>query len=231
MNKFLSDLKAMGFTAIKPAFYRTAFTHRSYLNEVKEDINSNERLEFLGDSVLSFIISGYLFSKRPQDAEGDLTNLRAYVVKTDSLAQAAQKLSLGSYLMLSKGEELGGGRSNSQILANTYEAVLGAVFLDLGIEAAAKFVYLTVLPIFQAVIEKGAPRDPKSELQEIVQSKLQSSPKYRIITTTGPDHAKLFTVGVFLENNQIGEGTGSSKQQAEEEAAKEALIRLTEQKA
>lgn len=207
--------------------YKTAFTHRSYLNESKEIIQSNERLEFLGDSVLSFIVSTKLFKARPEDAEGDLTNLRAFIVKTDSLAKIAKKLDLGKFLRLSRGEEAGGGRENIQILANTYEAVLGAVFLDLGIEAATKFVGSTLLPLFAEEIEKGAPRDPKSTLQEIIQSKFQTSPKYKILATTGPDHAKIFTVGVFLKGELVGRGSGSNKQQAEEESAKEALLRLT----
>lgn len=210
--------------------YKTAFTHRSFLNEAKESIESNERLEFLGDSILSFIVSGVLYKARPGDAEGDLTNLRAYIVKTESLAKAAEKLNLGTYLRLSKGEEFSGGRENPQILANTYESVLGAIFLDLGLEAAAQFVKATLLPLFATAIEKGPPRDPKSQLQETVQSRLQISPKYKILSTTGPDHAKTFTVGVFLKGEQAGQGTGSNKQQAEEEAAKQALIKLTQAK-
>jgi ribonuclease-3 len=209
------------------SIYKKAFTHRSFLNESKEAKESNERLEFLGDSILSFAISSYLFTKRPGDAEGDLTNLRAYIVKTESLAKASKKLNLGEYLLLSKGEELSGGRQNQQLLANTYEAVLGAVYLDLGVEAALEFVIKTLLPLFNEEIEKGAPKDAKSKLQEIVQSKMQVSPKYKILTTSGPDHAKNFKVGVFLKNEKMGEGLGSSKQQAEEIAAKEALSKLS----
>lgn len=211
--------------------FQTAFTHRSYLNEIKREIESNERLEFLGDSVLSFIVSTYLYSTRPEDEEGELTNLRAYIVKTESLAKAAKNLDLGDYLLLSKGEELSGGNLNSQILANTYEAVLGAIYLDQGVEAARKFVYLILIPIFSQEVSQGAPRDPKSQLQELSQSKFQTSPKYKIISASGPDHAKEFTVGVFLNNDQIGEGLGSSKQQAEEEAARVALSRLTKEHA
>lgn len=211
------------------ALYQTAFTHRSFLNEVKEKINSNERLEFLGDAILSFIISSFLFKERPNDEEGDLTNLRAYIVKTGSLAKAARKLSLSSFLRLSKGEELSGGRANPQLLANTYEAVLGAIFEDLGLEAANSFVHQTLLPLFEEEIKRGAPRDPKSELQEEVQSKFQVSPKYKVLKTSGPDHAKQFTVGVFINNEKFGEGIGSNKQKAEEQAAKEAVLRLTKQ--
>lgn len=217
----------VGLTPKNLQFYQTAFTHRSFLNESKEARESNERLEFLGDSVLSFIISSFLFERRPQDNEGLLTNLRAYIVKTDSLSKASKKLNLGEFLKLSKGEEVSGGRENPQILANTFEAVLGAIFLDLGIAAASKFVHSTLIPLFLEEIKKGAPRDPKSELQEIVQSRFQVSPRYKILSSLGPDHAKRFTVGVFVKENQVGEGDGSNKQQAEEEAAKLALIKLS----
>lgn len=227
IEDFRKILDGLGLKPKDPQLYNTAFTHRSYLNESKEVIQSNERLEFLGDSILSFIVSTKLFKARSNDAEGDLTNLRAYIVKTDSLARIAKKLDLGRFLRLSKGEEASGGRENTQILANTYEAVLGAVFLDQEIEAATKFVEVTLLPLFAAEIEKGAPRDPKSTLQEIIQSRFQTSPKYKILRTTGPDHAKIFTVGVFLKGEQVGKGSGSNKQQAEEESAKVALLRLT----
>lgn len=226
-DSFDSILEQIGITPKDQTLYKTAFTHRSFLNEAKEVIQSNERLEFLGDSVLSFIVSTTLYKTRTDDAEGDLTNLRAYIVKTDSLAKAAEMLNLGKFLRLSKGEEVSGGRVNTQIMANTFEAVLGAIFLDLGIETAQQFVQASLLPLFAAEIEKGAPRDPKSQLQELVQSKLQTSPKYKILATTGPDHAKVFTVGVFLKGEQFGQGIGSNKQQAEEEAAKQALSRLT----
>lgn len=226
MQEFGKSLEKIGLHLKNLNYYQTAFTHRSYLNETKIITQSNERMEFLGDSVLSFIVSSFLYKIRPDDAEGDLTNLRAYIVKTDSLAKAAKNLSLGKYLRLSRGEEVSGGRENEQILANTYEAVLGAIFLDLGAEEATKFVHQTLIPIFREEIEKGAPRDPKSQLQEIIQNKFQVSPKYKIISTTGPDHAKEFKVGVFLNGKQIGEGEGSSKQQAEEESAKEALLKL-----
>ncbi len=226
MQEFGKILESLGLALRKLNYYQTAFTHRSYLNEVKIITESNERMEFLGDCVLSFIVSSFIYKIRSDDAEGDLTNLRAYIVKTDSLAKVAKTLSLGKYLRLSKGEEVSGGRENDQILANTYEAVLGAIFLDLGIEEATKFVHKTLIPIFQEEIEKGAPKDPKSQLQEIIQSKFQTSPKYKILSTSGPDHAKHFLVGVFLNGQQIGEGKGYSKQQAEEQSAKEALLKL-----
>lgn len=206
--------------------FEKAFNHRSFLNEAGANLESNERLEFLGDSILSFIISSYLFKKRPADAEGDLTNLRSYIVKTKSLASAAAQLNLGSYLKLSKGEELSGGRDNPQILANTFESLLGAIFLEQGLESATRFVSNTLLPLFEHEIESGPPKDAKSHLQELAQTKTKQSPKYKILGTSGPDHAKQFSVGVFLEGKMIGEGKGSSKQIAEEEAAKQGLTQL-----
>lgn len=209
-----------------PQLLETAFTHRSYLNEFKTQLVSNERLEFLGDSVLSLIISSYIYVAKPADAEGDLTNLRSYIVKTKSLAEAAEKLSLGDYLLLSRGEELTGGRKNPQLLANTFEALLGAVYVDQGIEVAKQLVYSSLLPIFESEIKKGPPKDAKSSLQEIVQEREKQSPHYKIIKTTGPDHAREFTVGVFIKGEEVGTGKGPSKQVAEEEAAAEALKKL-----
>lgn len=226
MGDFQKILSSYNIYPKNLRLYQLAFTHRSFLNESKEKIESNERLEFLGDAVLSFITSSYLYQKRLKDSEGDLTNLRAYIVKTESLAKVSEKLGLGQFLRLSKGEELSGGRTNPQLLANTYEAFLGAIFLDLGIEDGTQFVHKTLLLLFAETIEKGAPRDPKSTLQEVVQSRYQTSPKYKILATHGPDHAKKFTVGVFVDGKQLGEGQGSSKQMAEEEAADLALKHL-----
>ena len=203
--------------------YQTAFTHRSFLNETSENIESNERIEFLGDSVLSFIVSSYLYDRRKADTEGLLTNLRSYIVKTKSLAQASKQLNLGSFLKLSKGEEVSGGRENIQLLANTYEALLGALYLDAGIEKATEFVSETLITYFEKEITQGPPKDAKSQLQELTQNQTKQSPKYKILRTEGPDHAKEFTVGVFIQGNLVGEGRGYSKQIAEEEAAAKAL--------
>lgn len=225
--QFLKTLNQLGLNPKDIPLYHQAFTHRSYLNEVKELTASNERLEFLGDAILEYITSYFLFKKHPLDPEGKLTALRSYIVKTDSLAKAALQLNLGSYLLLSKGEEVSGGRGNVQILANTYEAVLGAIFLDLGLSGAEKFVNLTLLPLFSKEIESGPPKDSKSLLQEIVQERNRTSPKYKIISTSGPDHAKQFEVGVCVGSLEMGKGFGPSKQHAEEEAATKALAKLT----
>lgn len=206
---------------------KQTFIHRSYLNEVKLDTASNERLEFLGDSILSLIVSLKLFQERISDAEGQLTNLRAYIVKTKSLAKAAKGLKLGKYLLLSKGEELGGGRENPQILANTYEALTGAIFLDQGLEKTSQFVDKTLLSLFEKELKSGPPQDFKSKLQEIVQEKYRSSPHYETLKTLGPDHAKQFVVAVSFGGREQGKGRGFSKQEAEEQAAKMALEKLT----
>jgi ribonuclease-3 len=206
--------------------FKTAFTHRSFLNESPSTKESNERLEFLGDSVLSLIVSKHLYEIRPGDAEGDLTNLRSYIVKTTSLATAAKEMRLGDYLLLSKGEEMSGGRENVQLLANTFESVLGAIFLEHGIEKAQDFIFESLLPHFQKEITSGPPKDAKSLLQERAQTQTKQSPKYKILSTSGPDHAKEFIVGVFLQGAKIGEGRGSAKQIAEEEAAAHALEEL-----
>lgn len=220
-------LKLLGVKFKNIRLLQQAFLHRSYLNEVKLDILSNERLEFLGDSVLSLNISYYLYTLRPSDTEGELTNLRAYIVKTKSLAEAAKKLELGKYLKLSKGEELSGGRENQQLLANTYEAILGTIFLDQGLEETKKVIDRTLLNLFARELKMGPPKDAKSNLQEIVQQKFKQSPYYKIIQTSGPDHAKQFTVAVYINGKITGQGWGSSKQIAEEEAATEALKELT----
>lgn len=210
-----------------PKILEQAFYHRSYLNEVQRDIQSNERLEFLGDSILSFIISAHLFQAKEKDAEGELTNLRAYIVKTKSLAQAAKKLNLGDYLRLSRGEELGGGRKNPQLLANTFEALLGAIYMDQGLEAVEKVIQNCLLSLFTQELKSGPPKDAKSNLQEIVQEKFKESPHYKILATLGPDHAKKFTVAVYLKGKEYGRGVGRSKQVAEEQAAALALEKLT----
>ena len=208
---------------LKKDVFQTAFTHRSYLNENPSIKESNERLEFLGDSVLSFIMSSYIYKLRTADTEGDLTNLRSYIVKTTSLAIASQKLNLGKYLLMSKGEEMSGGRENIQLMANTYEAVLGAIYLDQGVEAAEEFVMKSLIPIFEKEIKSGPPKDAKSLLQELVQNQTKQAPFYKILETSGPDHAKQFTVGVFVQGELLGQGSGSSKQVAEETAATTAL--------
>lgn len=226
-DEFIKLQKTLEIRFNNPEILKKAFFHRSFLNEVKLHIESNERLEFLGDSILSLIISKHLYALRKNDAEGELTNLRAYIVKTNSLAQAARKLELGKYLRLSKGEELSGGRANPQLLANTFEALLGAIFLDQGLETAGKFIDKTLLSFFEKELKSGPPKDAKSNLQEIVQEKFKESPHYKILQTFGPDHAKRFAVAVYIRSREYGKGEGGSKQIAEEQAATQALQQLT----
>lgn len=202
---------------------RLAFIHKSFLNEAKSKELSNERLEFLGDSILSFIVSKYLYEKYPNFEEGILTNLRAKLVNTKSLAESAKELKLGQLLILSKGEEESKGRENPTILANSYEAFLGALFLDQGIEKVGEFIYETIIPKAENYVEKRVFKDPKSLLQEKIQSQKKESPIYRVITEEGPAHLKIFTVGAYSGNTLLAKGKGHSKHEAEEEAAKEAL--------
>ncbi len=203
--------------------FEQAFIHRSYLNETKEILESNERLEFLGDSILSFVVSSYLFHAYPQFNEGVLTNLRSLVVNTKSLAILSKKLGFGKYLKLSKGEEDSMGRENASLLANAFEAFIGALYLDQGLSVVKKFLEDALTPFISEHVKKRTFKDPKSLLQEFVQSQKQSSPVYKVLREEGPPHAKTFTVGVYVKNNLLGEGIGKSKQQAEEEAAKKTL--------
>lgn len=203
--------------------FEEAFTHRSYLNEAKLKVSSNERLEFLGDSILSFAVSNYLYSKYPDFDEGNLTNLRSLMVNTKSLSQVARELNMGLLLKLSKGEEESKGRENATLLENSFEAFIGALFLDQGMPSVVKFLGDVLFPKIQILVTTKAFKDPKSLLQEKVQAKRQNSPIYKVVSETGPAHAKTFKVGVYVEGKLLGEGTGKSKQIAEALAAKVAL--------
>lgn len=209
-----------------PKIANQVFIHRSYLNEVTEPIESNERLEFLGDSILSFIVSSYIFNEYKNLSEGELTNLRSVLTNTQTLSIAAKDMNLGSHLMLSRGEEGSGGRTNKTILANTFEALLGGVFLDQGLEAATHLVEETILSKSDEFISSQGLKDPKSKLQELLQEKHKESPQYKIIREEGPDHAKTYTIGVYLGKKLLSEGIGRSKQDAEKDSARQALINL-----
>ncbi len=203
--------------------FEQAFLHRSYLNETREKKESNERLEFLGDSILSFVISDYLYRTYTDFDEGILTNLRSLVVNTKSLANASRELDFGKYLKLSRGEEDSKGRENESLLANCFEAFIGALFIDQGIEAARGFIKDNLVPKIDEFVTQKTFKDPKSLFQEYVQSKKFPSPVYKVIAEDGPPHAKHFTIGVFVNDTQAGVGEGKSKQEAEELAAKQAL--------
>ncbi len=207
---------------------KQALIHRSYLNEIKTaDLKSNERLEFLGDAVLELWTTKELFNNFPNLSEGVLTNVRAAVVCTTSLAEEAEKIGLGSYLLLSKGEEKTGGRNNPSLLADTLEAVIGAVYLDQGWQGASEFLNQILGDKLMQLGREGDIKDAKTLFQEMVQEKLKITPRYEVLNETGPDHNKLFTAGVFLNGRQITNGKGKSKRLAEESAAQSALTKLT----
>jgi len=199
-----------------------AFTHRSYLNETKEDLSSNERLEFLGDSIISFVVSEFLYRKFPEFNEGELTNLRSLLVNTQSLAEVASELDFGKMLRLSKGEEQLKGRENTSLLADSFEAFVGALFIDQGIPVVSEFLSVTLLPKAQNLARKTL-KDPKSLLQEFVQSKGQAQLLYKVVDEQGPAHNKEFTVEVSYGGVVLGTGKGRSKQDAEKSAAENAL--------
>ena len=202
------------------------FTHRSYLNEQATVLESNERLEFLGDSILSFVVSSYIFNKHKDLQEGQLTSIRSVLTNTETLYELGKKLGLGEYLKLSRGEEQSGGRENKTLLANTFEAVLGGIFLDQGLEAVSRFIEETLLSDAEKIIDAQGLKDPKSGLQEQIQEKHKQSPIYKIIKEEGPDHSKSYTVGVYIEDRLLAEGVGSSKQEAEKAAARAALEKI-----
>ncbi len=206
---------------------KSAFIHRSYLNEhPDETLPHNERLEFLGDSVLGFVVSEYLFKTYPDHPEGDLTNFRSSIVNARVLAQAAKKLNLGSFLLLSRGEEATGGRDRQYLLANTFEAMLGAIYLDLGIKEAEKLIHSELIPLLTDIVSNKLYRDFKSLLQEKLQEKIGITPSYKVLEEIGPDHNRTFKVGVFASDKLLAEGTGRSKQLAEQEAASSALANI-----
>lgn len=204
-----------------------AFTHRSYLNEAQEKIESNERIEFLGDSILSFVVSSYIYNKYTKLNEGELTNIRSVLTNTETFYRIAKNLGLGEMLRLSRGEEQSGGRENKTILANTFEALVGGLFLDQGMEAVSNFITEAVLNQSDEIIKAQGLKDPKSKLQEKLQEIHKESPSYKIIHEEGPDHNKIYTMGVYIGQKLLAEGTGSSKQEAEKEAAKQALNYLS----
>ncbi len=207
--------------------YITAFTHRSYLNEHPSyDNPSNERLEFLGDAVLQLISSEFLFKKYGDLPEGDLTNLRASIVCTPSISEEAKRLGYGDFLLLSNGEEATGGRNREYILANTFEAVLGALFLDKGIDACRVLIERELLYKTEEIKAKNLYKDAKSKFQELAQDKFGVTPRYEVLDSWGLDHEKTFKVGVFIDKTSYGVGEGKSKQRAEQQAATNALDKI-----
>ena len=201
----------------------TAFTHRSYLNEHRKSVREhNERLEFLGDAVLELVSTEFLYANY-KDPEGILTNWRSSLVRTESIGAAAGRLGFENLLRLSRGEKRGTERARVQILANSYEAVIGALYLDQGYEAARKFIESSLLVTFEEILSTGSWMDPKSHLQELAQSQENATPQYKVIEEDGPDHDKVFKVGVYVADKLKGTGEGPSKQTAQVAAAQAAL--------
>lgn len=202
----------------------TAVTHRSYLNEHREATQEhNERLEFLGDAVLELVVTDYLYKKYPEKPEGELTAVRAALVNTISLAEAAQKLGLNDFLLMSKGEAKDTGRARQYILANAFEACIGAIYLDQGYEAAHEFIGQQLFQKTDRIVEKRLWQDAKSRFQELSQDKASITPTYETLSQVGPDHDRTFTIGVYLRNEKVAEGQGRSKQEAEQDAAEKAI--------
>jgi len=203
---------------------KVALTHRSYCNEFKKGkIQHNERLEFLGDAALELLVSRYLFSRYTKRAEGELTSFRAATVRTESLSDEAKKLSIGEYIFMSRGEERTGGRNRPYILANTFEAIVGALYLDQGLQPTDKFLKRVLFYKISDIVKNRLDIDNKSKLQEISQEILKDTPVYEIVRSVGPDHAKVFTVKVLIKQKNFGTGKGQNKQEAEQNAASEAL--------
>ena len=213
----------LGYTFKNGKLLENALAHSSYANEVRGGVTSNERLEFLGDSVLSIIVSSYIYENFKKMPEGELTRLRSSLVCEKTLCGFSRKLNLGEFLLLGKGERKNGGANRDSILADAFEAVLAAIYLDGGINPARKFVMRFVTEELKSYDVKADFKDYKTLLQEIVQRNPEESVQYYLTGESGPDHDKLFTVEVRLNSNTIGTGTGKSKKDAEEMAAKQAL--------
>jgi ribonuclease-3 len=230
MNKYIDIGKLEETLKIKITsedLFTTAFTHRSYLNEHPSyKFPSNERLEFLGDAVLQLLSSEYLYENYP-NPEGDLTNFRSALVCTESLGEEAARLGFGDFLLLSKGEEANNGRENEYILANTFEAVLGAIYLQENLEVCRDYVEKELFYKSKEIIESKSYKDAKSRFQEKAQDILGVTPQYKVVDSWGPDHKKEFKVAVYLSREKYGEGEGPSKQKAEQKAALNALDKLT----
>ena len=216
--------KSLGYQFHNPALLEEALRHSSYANEHRGDnVFSNERLEFLGDSVLGFVTAEYLFAKHPTAPEGELTRIRALLVCEDSLHEVAQRLKLGEYLKLGHGEESCGGRTRPSILADATEAVFAAVYLDGGIRAASELIHRVLLDKEREETAEAKRRDYKTKLQELVQRTPNQVLTYRLIGEQGPDHDKVFSFAVLLNDTVVGTGEGRSKKEAEQMAAKDAL--------
>lgn len=213
----------LGFEFANLDYLITAFTHRSYVNEHRKSVTEhNERLEFLGDAVLELVVTDYLY-RNYQEPEGILTSWRSALVRTESIGAAGEALGYEPLIRMSRGEKQGSDRARQQILANAFEALIGAVYLERGYDGAATFIADNILAKLDDILKTGSWRDPKSHLQEVSQRIDGQTPIYRVLSEEGPDHDKVFTLGVFVAERQMGEGTGPSKQVAQQQAARAAL--------
>ena len=220
-REFAKDVLGLEFENIDT--FVTALTHRSYVNEHKKSANEhNERLEFLGDAVLELVVTDYLFANY-DEPEGILTCWRASLVRTESIGAAGESVGYAPLVRMSKGEKNGSDRARLQILANAFEAVVGAIYLEFGYDTASDFIHKNIIVKLDDILREGSWRDPKSHLQEVSQRIDGHTPIYRVLEEDGPDHDKMFTLGVFVGEKQMGQGTGPSKQAAQQAAAKAAL--------
>lgn len=223
--------ETLGFEFANIDYLVTALTHRSYVNEHKKSVSEhNERLEFLGDAVLELVVTDYLYRNYP-DPEGILTSWRSSLVRTESIGDAGAKLGYEPLLRMSRGEKNGSDRARQQILANAFEALIGAIYLERGYDDAEKFISKHILSKLGDILKTGSWRDPKSHLQEVSQRVDGHTPVYKVLSEEGPDHDKIFTLGVYVGDKLMGKGNGSSKQNAQQEAAKAALIAYEKRKA
>lgn len=227
LSEYIKDIdkleKAIGVTFDDKDLLALAFVHKSFVNEHPEQERYNERLEFLGDAVLELAVTDFLYHKYPGEPEGKLTNWRSALVKGKNLAKVARTLKLGDFLLLSRGENQSGGREKNYILANTIEALIGAIYLDKGYDEANKFIMSHIASFLEEIIEKGLHIDAKSRVQEMAQDKLNITPRYELISESGPDHDKTFVMGIHFGKELAGQGTGPSKQESEQAAAHDAL--------
>ena len=224
MRDFAEFENIIGIEFENKNLLRQAFTHRSYLNENRGMKGGhNERLEFLGDAILELVVTHFLYDLYPVKTEGDLTSIRSALVNAIIISEVALKVGMNDYLLLSKGEAKDHGKARQYILANTYEALIGAIYLDQGYKAADQFIFRTLLPKTEEIVDKKLWRDAKSLVQEKAQEFVSATPQYKVLSESGPDHDKHFTVGIYFNGGLVAQGKGKSKQEAEQAAAQSAL--------
>lgn len=223
-EKYLAFEKKLNLEFSNKGLLQQAFIHRSYINEHKDTgLHHNERLEFLGDAVLELVVTDFLYTKYPDVAEGRLTAYRSALVRTESIGEAARDLGMNDLLMLSKGESQDQGKARDYILANTFEAFIGSVYLDRGYESAKNVIADSLFGNIESIISEGSWRDAKSYVQEKAQEIYSETPRYELVSAEGPDHAKDFVMAIYFGNEKIAEGTGNSKQKAQQSAAQSAI--------